>query len=114
MSIVPHLNKRKTNFWKPLRRGVLVGKKITFAATDEVNSSGDLVAEFMLSIFELGPGDYAVSDESDILDFMPIDERATDDVWHRIMQRYGVTLADVGSGRLVDILGKIAARRGTH
>lgn len=108
------MTKRNDKRWKILPPGTFAGKKITFASTDEVEASSTVASEFMFSIFELDPGDYAMSDESDILDFMPFDERSTDEVWSRIKQRYGVTLADVGSGRLVDIFRAITARRGTH
>ena len=106
--------KRKDKRWKIVPPGTFAGRKITFASTDEVEASADVASEFMSSIFELDPGDYAMSDESDILDFMPFGERSTDDVWSRITQRYGVALTDVGSGRLVDIFRAITARRGTH
>lgn len=55
-----------------------------------------------------------MSDESDILDFMPSDEWSTDDVWSRIVQQGGVALKDVGSGRLVNIFKAITARHGTQ
>jgi hypothetical protein len=100
--------------WKNVSPGTFDGKKITFASTDEVDASADVASEFMSSVFELDPGDYAISDESDILDFMHFDERSTDDVWARITSLYAVTLSDVGSGRLVDIFRAITARRGTQ
>jgi len=106
--------KRDDKRWKIVPPGTFAGKKITIASTDEVEANVDVASEFMSSIFELEPGDYAMSDESDILDFMPFDELSTDEVWSRIKKRYGVALADVGSGRLVDIFKAITARRGTH
>ena len=106
--------KRDDKRWMILPPGTSAGKKFTFASTEEAEASTDLASEFMSSIFELDPGDYAMSDESDILDFMPFDERSTDEVWSCIKSQYGVTLADVGSGRLVDIFKAIAARRGTQ
>jgi hypothetical protein len=105
---------RDDKHWKVLPHGTFAGKRITFAATDEVEASPEVASEFMFSIFALDPGDYAMSDESDILDFMPFDERSTNDVWSRITQLYGVTLSDVGSGRLVDVFRAITARRGTQ
>lgn len=100
--------------WKIVPPGTYSGKTITFASTDEVDASAVFASEFMSSVFELDPGDYAISDESDILDFMPFDERSTDDVWARITSLYGATFSDVGSGRLVDIFRAITARRGTQ
>jgi hypothetical protein len=100
--------------WKIIPLGTFAGKKITFASTDEVEASADVASEFMSSIFELEPGDYVMSDESDILDFMPFDERNMDEVWARITRRYGVTQSDVESGRLVAIFRAITARRRTQ
>lgn len=100
--------------WKVVPAGTFAGKKITFAPTDEVEASAEAAADFMSTIFDLDPGDYAMSDESDLLDFMPFDERSTDSVWALIHRTYGVSQADVGSGRLVSIFKAIAARRGTQ
>jgi hypothetical protein len=99
--------------WKPLPPGTFTGKKITFASTAEVEANRDAASEFMSRIFGLDPDDYAISDESDILDFTPFDERSEDDVWARIAHAYGLTQADVGSGRLVRIFKAITARRST-
>lgn len=43
----------------------------TFAPIDQVESFGVLVDEFVSSIFELEPGEYLITDESDLLDFTP-------------------------------------------
>lgn len=106
--------KRIDKHWKHLPPGSFAGKKITFASTEEVEASADVSSEFMSTIFGLDPGDYSMSDESDILDFMPFDERSSDDVWSRIEQIYGVARADVGSGRLVSIFKAVTARRSTQ
>ena len=98
--------------WKLVPPGSFAGKKIAFASTHEVDGSADLASEFMSSVFAPGPGDYAISDESGILDFMPFDQRSTDEVWARITQRYGLTPSGVGSERLVDLFRAIAGRRG--
>lgn len=103
--------RRTDKRWKLLPSVTFAGKKITFASTEEVEASPDVASEFMSTIFDLDPGDYAISDESDILDFTPLDERSEDDVWARIAHAYGLTQADIGSGRLVRIFKAIIARR---
>jgi len=100
--------------WKRVPAGTFDGKTITFASTEVVEAFDQIAAEFIRTIFSFEPGDYAISDESDILDFMSFDERDTSDVWRRIEHNYGLTKADVGSGRLVHIFRAISARRGTQ
>jgi hypothetical protein len=105
------MTRRIDKRWRRLAPGALAGRKITFASTEEIEANPDIASEFMSAIFELDPGDYAISDESDILDFVPLDERKEKDVWARIATTYGLTQADVGTGRLVRIFEAIAARR---
>lgn len=60
--------------WKRVPPGTFKGR-ITIALTQEVDAQAALAAEFILKIFGFEPGDYAISDESDILDFMSIFDR---------------------------------------
>ena len=106
--------KRIDKRWKLLPPGTFASKKITFASTEEVEASSGVASEFMSTVFDLDPDDYAISDESDIFDFTPFDERTDDDVWARIERAYGLTKADVGSGRLVRIFKAISDRRSTQ
>ena len=92
-------------------RGRFSGKKITFASTERIEELAQLANDFMQQIFELEPGDYVISDESDILDFTEMGSPDSSEIWKRIGDRYGVTSADVRSGRLVDILSEITRRR---
>jgi hypothetical protein len=106
--------KRMDKGWKRVPAGTSAGKHITFASTEEVEAHDDIAAEFIRRIFAFEPGDYAISDESDILDFMSFDESDTSEVWNRIERAYGLTEVDVGSGRLVNIFRAINGRRGTQ
>ncbi len=105
------MTRRIDKRWRRVPPGTFAGKKITFASTEELEASRDIASEFMSAIFGLDPGDYAISDESDILDFVPLDERNEEDVWVRIARTYGLTQADLGTRRLVGIFTAIAARR---
>jgi hypothetical protein len=92
-------------------RGRFKGKKITFASTARVEELAQIASEFMAEIFDLLPGQYAISDESDVRDFTEMGSSDTSEIWTRIKEVYGVTNLDVTSGRLVDIFTEIARRR---
>ena len=100
--------------WKRVPAGTFAGKKITVASTEDVDANVVLASEFMLTVFDLEPGDYAISDESDLLDFTSFFERDTGEAWRRIEQTYGLTQVDVGSGRLVQIFKVITGKRCTQ
>jgi hypothetical protein len=91
--------------------GVFSGKVITTASTDVVDAYADIAHQFMSVVFDLAPGDYAISDESDVLDFLSIEIPDTSATWGKIEDTYGVTLSDVKSGRLVKIFAAIENRR---
>jgi hypothetical protein len=90
---------------------VLSGKRLTFAPTDQVESFGVLVNEFMFSIFELEPGEHMITDESDLLDFTPLDSSDTTEIWARITELYGIPRSDVSSERLIAVLAAIQQKR---
>jgi hypothetical protein len=90
---------------------VLSGKRITFAPTDQVESFGVLVNDLMFSIFELEPGEHMITDESELLDFTPLDSSDTTEIWVRITELYGIARSDVPSERLIAILAAIQQKR---
>jgi hypothetical protein len=92
-------------------RGRFKGKKITFASTARVEELAQISSEFMGEIFDLLPGQYAISDESDIRDFTEMGSSDTSEIWTRIKEVYGVGNSDITSSRLVDIFVEIARRR---
>jgi hypothetical protein len=65
-------------------RGRFKGKKITFASTARVEEFAQIASEFMGEIFDLSPGQYAISDESDIRDFTEMGSSDTSEIWTRI------------------------------
>jgi hypothetical protein len=87
------------------------GKKISLSSTDRVDAYAQIAAHFMSTIFDLYPGDYLITDDSDVLDFVPLDESDTGDIWRRVEDAYGVALSDVNSGRLVNIFEAISNRQ---
>lgn len=92
-------------------KGTLGRKVITFASTSRVDSLMHISNEFMEAIFDLEPGDYVISDESDLRDFTDFGSSDTAPVWERIKTRYTIEKIDVGSSRLLDILEAIARRK---
>ena len=96
---------------KVITRGRFKGKKVAFAPTDQIEEFAQLADEFMEQIFDLEPGEYLITDESDVRDFTEMGSPDTADIWKRIDEVYGVVSADVRSGRLVDILSQVAQRR---
>lgn len=65
----------------------------------------------MAEVFELDRGDYAISDESNLLDFADFDSSDTSAIWSRIDQLYAFTKDEVRSENLVDIFAVLATRK---
>jgi hypothetical protein len=91
--------------------GPLKGRKVSLAPTEQVDHFYALVIDFMTEIYDLLPGDYLVTDESDLLDFVSLETRDTAAVWKSIGETYGIAFTDVGSERLVKIIAAIAQTR---
>jgi hypothetical protein len=96
---------------KVLESGTSAGKTVTLSSTDRVEAYSAIAEHFMRAIFDLDPGEYLITDESDLLDFTPIFESDTSDIWRQIAVTYGVAPRDVNSGRLVKIFEAIQNRR---
>ena len=96
---------------KVITRGRFKGKKITFASTERIEEFAQLANDFMEQVFDLEPGEYLITDESDLLDFTEMGSSDTSEIWKHINDIYGVALSDVGSGRLVNIFAEITRHR---
>ncbi len=96
---------------KRITRGRFAGKKITFASTERIEEFRQLASDFMGQVFDFLPGEYLISDESDLLDFTEMGASDTSEIWIRITEVYGVSLADVESERLVNIFTEITRRK---
>jgi len=94
-----------------ISRGRFKGKKVTYASTDRIEELRQIADEFMEEIFELLPGEYLITDESDIRDFTEFGSSDTSEIWKRIIDVYGIEQSDAGSGRFVNIFAEIARRR---
>ena len=69
---------------KFIRSGQFKGKTITFASTERIEEFKTIADDFMLDVFELEPGDYVISDESDLRDFVSLVEEDRGDLWTRM------------------------------
>jgi len=96
---------------KRITRGRFAGKKITFASTERTEEFRQLASDFMGQVFNFLPSEYLISDESDLLDFTEMGSSDTSEIWIRITELYGISLADVESERLVNIFTEITRRR---
>lgn len=85
--------------------------KVEFASTRKVEMLVQIAGEFMQEIFDLEPGDYVISDESQLQEFTDFGVSDTLPVWRRIKTFYAVDKTDVGSERLVDIFLAIERRQ---
>jgi len=94
-----------------IRKGPFKGKKITFASTAQIEDLQQIANEFMEEIFDLLPGEYLISDESDLCDFTEMGSSDTSTIWAGITSHYGIKEFEVGSSRFVDIFTEIARRR---
>ena len=103
-----------TKHFKVIPPGTFKGKRITIAETGRVDEHQGIAGEFILDIFGLQPGDYAISDESELRDFVAFGNRDTSHEWERIEELYGIGKLEAGTERLVDIFTVIARRRSTQ
>ena len=94
-----------------IRSGPFKGKKITFASTERVEEFKAIADDFMLDVFELEPGDYAISDESDLRDFASFIEEDRVDAWKQMREHYGLKREELQSTLLIDVFEEIANRR---
>ena len=101
------MTKRKTG----VAGSGVAGKNFVLSSTDLVEAFQEVAERFMSDIFELEPGDYIITDESDVRDFTPFGIPDTDSIWAQIKNAYGIDHDEVGSDRLVRIFRVIAERR---
>ena len=83
--------------------GPLKGKKIEFAPTTGIDRFFEISEEFMKKIFDFGPGEYLISDESSLYDFTGLDEYDLNDIQKRIRDAYSLDLSEIESGNLLEI-----------
>ena len=94
---------------KIIRRGPIKNKTITHAPTEGVDSMVHVKINFMKDIFDLEQGDYFITDEARILDFTDFGSGDIKPLIIKIKKVYGVDVADVTNGNLLEIFKRIEA-----
>lgn len=92
--------------------GPFKGKRIEMAPTTGVDVFADIVEGFMERILGFEPGEYLITDESTLTDFIGLaDEAKLGDLQQRIRDEYGVEVADLQSGNLLEIFMRLHRSR---
>ena len=92
-----------------IRRGPFKGKRIVWAPTTGVDAFGEISVDFMRRVFAFEPGDYLITDESSLRDFTD-NETPLSDLQSRVNEIYGVDIADIPKGNLLEIFRRIHSR----
>jgi hypothetical protein len=87
--------------------GPFKGKRIQFASTTGIDMFADIAEDFMEQIFGFKPGEYLITDESSLADFIGVEEMELKDIRNDIRDVYGVDVSDMGHGNLVEIIMRI-------
>jgi hypothetical protein len=104
------MNKQET----VISRGLFKGKKIEFASTLGVDAFRDISEDFMKKVFGLDPGDYLITDESRLRDFVDVDETDLADSHGKIRREYGLDVSQVPSGNLLALFKRIHRKKSFH
>jgi hypothetical protein len=86
-------------------------RQITVASTTGVERFSPLADEFTATVFHLQPRDFAISDESDLRDFVDLERQDVSREWKKIDRAYRIGRSGVGSDRLLDIFIRISQRK---
>ena len=90
-----------------IQRGRFKGKKIEMSRTAGVDLVPEVTEDFMREIFEMEPGDYLISDESELGDFVRVGEETLEAIQRTVHRVYGVDVSAVPHGNLLGIFKRI-------
>ncbi len=89
-------------------------KKFEFASTAGVDMFQTIAEDFMKRIFGFAPGDYLITDESNLFDFenQPLFKDKTgylseSELKRRVKAEFGLTVTDFESGNLLGLFRRI-------
>ena len=91
--------------------GPLKGKKIEMASTAGIDMFEEIAEEFMLQIFGFEQGDYLITDESSLRDFVGVDDMKLADLHRKIEGVFGLDVSDLKSGNLLEIFVRVHERQ---
>ena len=95
------------------RKGPFKGKRVKLAATTGIERFDDVAEEFMLNVFGFEAGEYLITDLSSLHDFVGVDDMEFVDILSRIRDVYGLDVADLASGNLMQIFKRLDEQRPT-
>ena len=90
-----------------IRSGPFKGKTIEMASTAGVDLVRDVAQDFMRQIFEMEPEDYAISDKSELGDFVGVGDETLAAIQARVHRVYGVDVSGIPHGNLLAIFVRI-------
>jgi hypothetical protein len=82
--------------------------QISYASQNEIAKLNHIAGEFFAAILKIPYEDCIITDESSLWDFHS--ENTNDQYQRRILERYGVDVADIKSGNLVEIFKRIDSK----
>lgn len=90
-----------------VRKGPFKGKRVELASTTGVRTFEEIAEDFMLTVFGFDPGHYLLTDLSSLHDFVGVDDMEVGDMLARIRDIYGLDVADLPNGSLLEIFRRL-------
>jgi hypothetical protein len=90
------------------------GKKIEMAPAGGIELFREIADDFMLRIFGYEPGDYLITDESSLRDFVGVNDLSLAEIHKDIQTQYSIDVAGLESGNLLEILVRIHERQSSQ
>jgi len=81
-------------------------KRIELAPTIRVKQLQEISKEFIYRVFDLEPGQYLISDESSVFDFIGMGEPEARAL-RKIKKYYGINISEIKNGLLTEIFSRI-------
>ena len=81
------------------------------ASTAGIEMYDDVAEEFMSLIFGFEPGEYLITDESTLHDFIGVDGLELAAIRSKIREVYAVDVSDLESGNLLEIFERLRRQR---
>lgn len=77
------------------------------ASTAGIELFEDIMEDFMLDIFGFESGQYLITDESSLHDFIGVGDMHLADILRKIRDVYGLDVSDLKSGNLLEIFERL-------
>lgn len=102
--------KRTSAGGRVLRKEPFKGKRVELASTTGIQKFDNVAEDFMRNIFALEAGEYLITDQSSLHDFVGVDDMEFVDILARVRDVYRLDVADLPSGNLLEILKRLDER----